>query len=638
MQESAAPQPDPDFVRAELDRILASHLFSSAPRQSNFLRFVVNRTLEGRKDDIKEFVIATEIYGRGSTYDPQVDSIVRVEASRIRQKLRDYYAGEGKSNPVRLQIPRGSYVPEFEFVEAPSVAELVEAPPEAVHPVRPRRALPTYVWLAGCAVALAVLVWLVMKRATAPPDRIAGIAVLPFVSLGASVDDERFADGLTEEITTRMAQLPGMRVPARTTMYQFKGRSADIQKVGRDAKVDAVLEGSVRRQGSRYLVTAQLIKVGDGYHLWAETFERESADSLKLQQEFANDIAGPIAKRIQGELQWRSQGREPLNAAALSAYSRAQQLMNQDFSLRRNENAVPPQLLEAISLLEEATRITPGSAQLWSSLAAACERAIELEPGGATQMQQRALNAAQRAIELDPTLAEAHAIIGTIRLYKDWDWPAAERHLRRAIELDPRRPVTRREYSDLLRLRGDAQGALEEIRRAQHLNPESAVLDVQMGNLLYAAGRYQEAIAEAQRALQRRSDSREAHWLIGICLQELGELREAETKFRQILSMAPKDGRALPALGHVLGRQGRIKEAQAVAGEIHQLTLQGKGMEYPLAMVYAGMGDKDRAFEWLDKAFEKRDPSLIYIKVAARMAPLRSDPRYAELLERLRLE
>ncbi|MFN0100732.1 MAG: TPR end-of-group domain-containing protein [Bryobacteraceae bacterium] len=634
MADTATSTPTGEEVRQALNRIVSSPRFAGSERLCRFLRFIVETTLNGRGGEIKEMLVAMEVYGRGDSYDPQSDSIVRVEASRLRSKLREYYQEEGKDEPVRIGLPRGRYEPEFEraAITAPAAAPAVETP---ASPSRRR-----WAWALAAALPVAAIAWYSSRFIVANKRTIDSIAVLPFVNLSSGPADDRFTDGITEDITTELARLPKLSVPGRTTMSQYKGRAVDIAQVGRLANVDAVLEGSVRHEGDRFLVTAQLINVTDGFHLWAETYERRSGDHFAVQRELSGTLAKALGARTSGQAPWRDLSRPPIPSAAIEAYSQARELLSRDIYLRRNEGAMPPELRHGIEFLEEAIRISPDFARAWSGLSGAFERAIDLEPHGpnTAKMKARAVQAAMRAIELEPTLAEAHAALGTILLYRDWDWDGAERELRRAIELDPRQPLPPREYSDLLRLRGRPDEALAEIMRVEKLVPASDAMPTQKAVLFYSAGRFDEAIGEAKRALAARSDSREAHWLVGLCLQAQGKLAEAETRFRQILTMAPKDGRALPALGHVLGLRGKRAEALQIAADMVALSEKGGGMEYPLALVYAGLGDAKETFRWLEAALEKRDPSVMYLRVEPRLKRLQSDPRFQSLLARLRLQ
>lgn len=617
-----------DQILAQLERILSNARFSSSERLSGFLRFVTDLSLQNRAGEIKEFVIATEVYGRGNDYDPQVDSIVRVEASRLRSKLRDYYATDGQADPLIIRVPRGSYAPEFEVVAPP-------APPPQPTPTD----LPTRPWkplaAAGALALLAAIGWALVRGNEALVS--APLAVLPFVNLGAFPDDERFADGITEELTAQLARKPGLQLRAPNALGSYKARTVDFTRVGRELGVKAVVEGSVRHEADRYLVTVQLIHTKDGRHVWSQIFDRRSTDPLTLQREVAEAASHLIAVHSTALESSRS-GHVELNASAAAIYTEGLRLLHLNHRLLRNQGRVPPDLDKAIELLEQTVQQNPAFAKGWADLGAACDVAFDFDRSRAPAFKRRADEALAKAIELDPNLAEAHATAGSIRFYRDWDWPNAESFLKRAIDLDPRNAGPRKEYSDLLRLRGDSQRALLELTRAQSLAPESDVLATQKALLLLDARRYDEAVREAEEALARRPDAREAHWLIGLCFQLQGKHREAEARYRQILAASPRDGRALPALGHLLGELGRKQEARKIAMDIQELAKRGPGMEYPLALVHAGIGDRGAALEWLQRAYTQRDPSIMYLKVDPRFAMLRSDTRFVELLKRLHLD
>ncbi|MEZ5401393.1 MAG: tetratricopeptide repeat protein [Bryobacteraceae bacterium] len=635
-EPSSGAAPGRSDVVAALGRIHMSAGFAASEKLKRFLGFVVELTIEGRASEIKEYLIATEVYGRGASYDPQVDSVVRVEASRLRSKLRAYYEGDGRDDPVEIRLPRGTYAPEFAWrvMPAPPRAEETAAlsSPSPAWPDRRRTVV------AVAALAAAGLGGMFLWKRSAPAHRVQSIAVLPFMNLSGGETAGRLADGITEDVTTALAKLPGLGVAGRTTMLQYKNKPVDIPALARNMRVDSVLEGSVRAAQGRIRITAQLISAADGYHLWAETLDRQGSDPLEFESDIVHAIATGLSARLAGEAEWRRAGRAELDAATVAAYSEGLALLYRDHHLHRNEGKLPAELDRAIALFEQVNERAPAYAPAWTKLAQACEIAIDLEPPGPSHMQERAKAAARKALELDETMADAWATLGVIQLYREWDWDGAEKSYRRAVEIDPRQAGTQREYADLLRIRGrdaDAEAALEQ---ALALQPESDELWSQRAVLLLDSGRFEEAEAQARRTLARQPDSREAHWVLGRCFQSSGRAAEAEKEYRQILAMSPNDGRALPALGHLLGEQGRRREALEVAAAIEKLSRRGRGMEYPLALVMAGVGDRDQAFRWLEKAVAARDPSIMYLNVSRRLGSLRGDPRFNGLLRRMHLD
>jgi len=298
-KSQSASQPSPAEVRAQRDRILTSKLFALSNRLKAFLSFIVDAKLDDRADRIKEFTLGIEVFEKDETFDPNIDSIVRVEASRLRAKLREYYDGEGKDDPIRIEIPKGHYAPAFHLVNPDPTIEDVEQGKDSV---RPESRNDVGRWKTGFiavgVVAAVVLYLLLDKYLIEPPAPAAtnqvdqmSVAVLPFVPLSSGVDDGYFADGLTEEILNSLAQLPELQVTARTSSFFFKGKNLPVPEIASSLGVAHVVEGMVRRDGDRLRISAQLILASDDVHLWSQTYDRTRDDVFAVQEEIAEKIA-----------------------------------------------------------------------------------------------------------------------------------------------------------------------------------------------------------------------------------------------------------------------------------------------------------------------------------------------------------
>lgn len=284
--------PSAEQARAQKDRILASKLFALAKRQRSFLDFIVNAKLEGREDKLKEFALGIDVFERDETFDPNIDSIVRVEASRLRAKLREYYDGEGRQDPVRIEIPKGHYVPTFRFNQRIGVRS--DARANASSGFAGGKIGMTVIGFLIVAILFLLMQNFVLEQkpadaTTAIDDK--SIAVLPFVSMTSGEDDEYFADGLTEEILNSLAQVRELRVTARTSSFYFKGKNLLVSDIATRLGVAHVVEGTVRRDGDRLRIAAQLIRASDEFHLWSQTYDRKRADVFKIQEEIAEEIA-----------------------------------------------------------------------------------------------------------------------------------------------------------------------------------------------------------------------------------------------------------------------------------------------------------------------------------------------------------
>jgi adenylate cyclase len=285
----------PEAIRAQLEKILATELFAGSERLSRFLRFTVEQALEGCADQLKEYVLGLEVFDRKKSFDPRLESIVRVEAGRLRAKLKEYYETEGRDDPVRIDYGKGSYIPVFERQERPASPAW-------------RRLLRYWKVAAVTAVLLlevvthrpASLFWRNLSRGEPGRPPPSSIAVLPFADLSPQKDQEYFSDGLTDELINRLSQVEGLLVLARTSSFQFKGKAQDIRKIGKELNVGGVLEGSVRKTGNRLRITAQLVDVADGFHLWSQTYEREITGSFEVQVEIAQAIVESLKFKVPG--------------------------------------------------------------------------------------------------------------------------------------------------------------------------------------------------------------------------------------------------------------------------------------------------------------------------------------------------
>jgi adenylate cyclase len=273
--ESPTRTASPEAVQRSLERILGSSQFRGSPRLAEFLRFIVKESLDGRRGDLKETVIAEQVFGRRPDFDPRMDSVVRVEATNLRKRLREYYLEEGADDEVRIEVPRGGYVPVF-------------LPSEPLPPERPwwRR----HLWIAAAvlaAVPLAILHYAIWRDRQQPP---ASVAVMGFMNLSSSEDDARIAEQLAVDLATMLAQAPGLRVVSRASAFPFRGARRDARKIGRRLGVASVLEGSLRREGGGFRVTVKLVSARSGYHLWSGSFDRDPAGMDLLPEVIAREV------------------------------------------------------------------------------------------------------------------------------------------------------------------------------------------------------------------------------------------------------------------------------------------------------------------------------------------------------------
>lgn len=445
----AAPAFSAEEIRQQLEKIVASEIFAHSGRMSRFLRFVVEAALQGRAGEIKEYSIGVEVFDRPPSYDPRSEPVVRVEARRLRSKLEAYYQGEGRNDPILIELPKGSYVPLFHQRET--------APPRFTH----RKAAA----IAVAAVVLAGVVYWSARRAQRKGARtaaISSVAVLPFTDMSPQKDQEYFCDGLTEELIQELARVDGLRVAARTSAFQFKGKGVDIRRAGEQLKADAVVEGSVRKEGNKVRITAQLVSVADGYHLWSATYDREFADLFGIQEEISRSIATALRRELAGRSLTTRYSRDP-QAYDLYLYGR--------FYWRKTS---PEAVAKARRYFEQAIEKDPRFALAYAGLADSYASSVlleEREPAGRMENLAKAKMAARKALEIDPALPEAHVplAVASCRL---WEWREAEREFRRAIELDPNYATAHNLYANTyLAPRGELADAFRELKQALELEP-----------------------------------------------------------------------------------------------------------------------------------------------------------------------
>ena len=519
----------------------------------------------------------------------------------------------------------------------PSVAVEAAEPSMAVRAVEPpstppRRGL--WIGLGAAALLLTLLTGLWLGKGADKPEEeadrpavavepaAASIAVLPFADMSENKDQEYFSDGLAEELLNVLAKIPELRVAARTSSFSFKGKDVDIATVAEKLKVAHILEGSVRKAGDQVRITAQLINVADGFHLWSESYDRELEDILALQEE----IAGSVAKALKVTLLGDEAGVSPqeIDPAAYTAYLHGRYFRGLGLGEENLETAA--------SYLEQALEIAPDFAPAWALFARvrysqAGQGYQQLDEGHAQARQ-----AAERALELDPNLAEAHAALAEVKRAYDWDWQGASAALQTGLELEPANTAVLRIAAGLARTQGHADEALDLSRRILELDPLNVGAHSRFGRHAYFSGRLDEAERSTKKALELQPDRPVSHLLLGQIYLAHGKPEEASREIEQeAVPFWQRFGQALAY--HASGRQ---VEADAKLMELieHDQLIAA----YQVAEVYAFRGEIDAAFEWLERAYRQRDGGLPdFLKLDPLLANLHDDPRWPVFLEKMGL-
>lgn len=618
-----------EMAEAALEKILASPGFANAERLSRFLSFAVRETLAGGADKLKESMLGVEVFRRKPTYDPRMDAVVRTEAVKLRARLKEYYESEGREDAVRIDLPKGAYVARFSVREADPV-EAADAAPASVEPPSGEERSMRGVAIAGSIVVLAlaaaaVYSFRIQKAASRAPSP-NSIAVLPFVDLSPQRDQEYFCDGMTEEIIDALTRAGAFRVVARTSSFAFKGKQQDIREIGRKLDVGAVLEGSVRKDGDRLRVTAQLISVADGYHLWSETYERELKDVFTVQDE----ISRAIVDTLRQKLPQRAAGAPRAQTEDIATYELF--LKGRFYWNRwRTEGAE-----KAIGYLDQAIARDPNYAPAWAGLADSYAWLAFFGDAAPTEAMPKARAAAEKAIALDDSLAEAHVSLGYIRALYDWDWSGAKREFQRAVEVNPNSPDAHFGYGLVyLAPLGRTDEALAELRRAVQLDPLSLVNNTYLGLVLQFDGRGDAAIEQFQRVLDMDPSFAEAHYELAEAYAARRRYGEAKREIDQISGMP--EARLDLFRAALLARQGDRTGAERLLRDCEKRAEGAYVRPTSFASVYLALGDKRSAMKWLERGYMQRDGMLAYLACSHGFNELRSEPAYVELLKKLGL-
>ncbi|MGA2341127.1 MAG: hypothetical protein ABSF75_14620 [Terracidiphilus sp.] len=635
--ESHASPRTPDSrsqaIHATLERLLGTQHFSASSRRGQLLRYLVEHTLKGDADKINEYAIGLDVFQKPTSFDPRIESLVRTEFSRLRQRLKDYYAEGGRRDAIVIDFPPRSYVASFTFRDASKLRETTAFPDPApaleLAPPSARRA--RRLWLIGaiavtCVAAVAaIMLWnhhASLAAAKQPiKEPIQAIVVLPFENYSPDHQDDYIADGITEELTNDLAQWRELRVVARTSAFAFKGKGEDIRTIGQQLNADTVLEGSFTRDGNRVRITAQLNRATDGYHLWSHSYETQSNDMLAMQDEVATSITDAI-RLIRG-------GSAPAihepttNPEAHDLYLQGEY----QYYLHTQES-----LAKAIELFQAAIARDPNFARAYLGVGLA-----ELAESSMTTVTQeetlpRVRAAAEKAIEIDPNLGDAHGLLADVIYTWELKWNDAETEYRRAIDLGAGAEVRAR-YGWSLATRGRFADAHEQLRLAAEQDPLSILPPFDE----FLASYLERDVAGQQRALDRLHQINPqffggpAWTLVGAmarhdCAAVLGNATQFAKTF-------PK----LPVTETMLAFDAVCRnDNMAALDRIRQMKAD-QAPHYQLAIVYALLHDKDEALAELNRAADAHEGQILYIKYEPFFDEIRNDPRYVALEKRVGL-
>jgi TolB-like protein/Tfp pilus assembly protein PilF len=523
-----------------------------------------------------------------------------------------------QSRNLRLQ--------EEEKVATEAPAQVAETQPTAS---RMRR---WFVLSTGMAVlALLALVYVVARNraGTARPPKIKSLAVLPFQNLSGDPSQDYFADGMTEELIGQLSRIPGLRVISRTSSMHFKNTQLSAPEIARMLGVDAIVEGSLLREGRQMRVHTQLIRAATDDHIWAGEYQREYRSILEIEEEFTRSIVEQIEVNLKPEERARLAAVRPVDPEAYEDYLKGRYYFNQ-----RTADA----LNKSITSFQQAIAKDSSYAPAQSGLAEAYAM-LGFRGGFPSQdALSRAKAAALKAIEMDAALAEPHASLAFIAETYEWDWATAEREYKRALELNPGDAQAHNWYAGYLTYTGRFDDGISEAVRARDLDPLSLPINNALAGRLLAGGRYDLALRQSQETLELDSHFAPAHQTLGWVYLHIGEQKEAIREFESALKLSSTGDTDLQLdLGFAYAVSGKRADARRILESLEKLYAQGVVPAGSIGILHGALGEPNEAFAWLEKAYEERDPQLAYLKAGRRFEPLRKDPRFEELVRRVGL-
>jgi adenylate cyclase len=607
--------PERAGIEAELARILASPQFRTSRRRCELLQWSVGRFLAGEKEPVKEYHIAQEVFGKSESWDPRFDSSVRVEFNRMRQKLREYYQSDGAHDSIVIEFPFRGYLPAFRSNE-PATPENQEPPPTT------RRRKLRLAAIAAIAISLVVPLGFAVFRSVHPRPPITTIAVLPFLDLTPGGGHEYWSDGFTEELTNSLAMIKALRVVARTSAFQFKGKNIDVREIGRELGAGAVVEGSISGQGDRIRVIVQLNRTGDGTHIWQAQYDRETKNILRIEDEIAQSIAAALRIRLTGRPAAFQPGEQ-----AFDEYMKG---------IDDERKSDPASLRAAEGHYRNAIRLAPGYARAYARLGSIHLARSSFAGRSQTAELEQASQNLQTALSLDPQLALAAAGLALVDYLLNWDWDGAEAGFRRALELGPS-SATHQTYAAALMTRGRFAEAERHYREAIELDPLNCVLHDNLAKLYYNESRRAAARQELQTCLERQPD-----WFLGrmhLGYFDVFDNRPADalSEFERAVRLAPGTPTVDAGIAIAYAESRRRSESLALLRQMEsQADARGYSL-YSLALVSAYLGDRDRLFHWLEQSVKFHEQQALSMRIDPAFAPYQRDPRMLRLQRRVGL-
>lgn len=572
---------------SQLNRILASKAFRQADRLKRFLAFIVEETIAGRGERLKEFVVGVEVFGKDDSFDPRNDPIVRVQARRLRSQLARYYREEGQEDDLAIDLPKGGYAPIFR-------------PLKAAHAKR------------SIAPVL-------VSRNT--------VLVLPYADHSPAGDQEYFCQGITQEIIHTLTAVEAIRLVA----WSGAGGAdqPDIREIAERFNAAMIVSGAVRKAENDVRITTNLIDAQSGCYVWSGAIDRKIENIFVLQEDVAHAVGAQLKIELLEGLEAKGQRHPAVNLAAHNLYVQGRYHLSQ-----RTEEG----LRKAVDLFERATVEDAQYAPAYSGLSDAYGLLGHYGVLAPAEVWTKTASNAAWAVLQDENSAEAHTSLAHAKCTQDWDWPGAEREFRRAIALDPRYPTAHHWYAmSCLAPLGRLEEALAEIGVAQELDPISSIIARDVARIHYYRQDFEAALERCDHAIELNPHFTPAYWMLGVVQEQRGDFDEATAAFQRAIQLSPQSPLMQAALGRTLALSGKRREAMQILRELRELAAKRYVSPFEIASLHFALVEEGQGFDWLAKAFQDRCFELICIKVDPRMSSLWGNPQFQNLFQQLGL-
>ena len=589
-----------------VDRLTALPAFSASRRSCQLLRYLIDHKLAGDAESVNEYAIGLDVFEKPDSFDPRSEATVRVQVSRLRKVLADYYAEEGANDPWRINVPPRGYIPAIESVAV--------APPIAVI------GKPYPWWAVAGFVFIVAVAFAYIRFVRKSHPQISSVVVLPFSNLTGDAHQDYVTDGITEQLTDSLAHISSLRVVARTSAFQFRGKAGDIREIGRRLDADTVVEGSLSSLNGSIRLTVQVNRSSDGYHIFSRSFDGQMKDLSRLESQMVQPVLTVLRPGYA-----MAQPRAP-TAEAYDLFLRARAVRGE---------GTKAAFEQAVADLNQAIALDPNYADAYAALAGVYVAGAVNQGSSPLEYAARAKAAAQNALRLDPSNAAAWAAEGYMDAMILLNWKLGEEELNRAAKLVPQSATEHNWLGTILVAQGRFPQAIAELQIAENLDPLPAAPGATLGLAYYMARQYDQALRKFSLVRDLHPEAVLLRPFIGSVWEAKGDYEKAMTEYQAAMPQFP--ALVKPRMAQILAVTGKRAEALAILKELKQPQPDAPPPNaFDVSVICAALGERDEAFAWLQKAYDQR--VVWFLKVHPMLDPLRDDPRYTALLKKAGLD